>query len=366
VSEFVHVVLAGGGTAGHIEPALALADALRRADPKIGITALGTERGLESKLVPERGYELALIPPVPLPRRPTPALARLPARVATAVRVTAGVLDRVAADVVVGFGGYVALPAYLAARRRRVPLVVHEANARPGLANRVGARLTPHVAVSTPDSPLRHATFVGLPLRQAIATLDRAAARPGARQAFGLDPDRPTLLVFGGSQGARRLNLTMSAAAPAIADAGIQVLHATGRGNTVELDLPPGSPRYVAVPYLERMDLAYAAADLALCRAGAMTCAELAAVGLPGAYVPLPIGNGEQELNARPVVRAGGGVLVRDADLTPDWLLGTVVPLLANTDRLAAMAAAAAGLGRRDADEQLAAMVGRAAAGARR
>jgi len=330
------------------------------------VTVLGTERGLETRLVPERGYELALIPPVPLPRRPTPDLARLPARVAGAVRATAKVLDRVGADVVVGFGGYVALPAYLAARRQRVPSVVHEANARPGLANRVGARLTPHVAVSTPDSPLPHATFVGLPLRRAISTLDRAAARPAARQAFGLDPDRPTLLVFGGSQGARRLNLTMAAVAAGVAGAGVQVLHATGRGNVVEVDLPPGSPPYVTVPYLERMDLAYAAADVALCRAGAMTCAELAAVGLPAAYVPLPIGNGEQELNARPVVRAGGGVLVRDSELTQEWILGTVVPLLTDPARLAAMSAAAAGLGRRDADERLAAMVRDAAGGGRR
>jgi UDP-N-acetylglucosamine--N-acetylmuramyl-(pentapeptide) pyrophosphoryl-undecaprenol N-acetylglucosamine transferase len=329
------------------------------------VTALGTERGLETQLVPERGYELALIPPVPMPRRPTPELARLPARVAGAVRATARVLDRVGADVVVGFGGYVALPAYLAARRRRVPLVVHEANARPGLANRVGARLTPHVAVSTPNSPLPHSTFVGLPLRRSISTLDRAAARATARQQFGLDPDRPTLLVFGGSQGARRLNLTMSAAAPAVSGAAVQVLHATGRGNTVELDLPAGGPPYVTVPYLERIDLAYAAADVALCRAGAMTCAELTAVGLPAAYVPLPIGNGEQELNARPVVRAGGGVLVRDAELTPQWILDTVVPLLVDPARLATMSAAAAGLGRRDADEQLAAMVRDAAGGAR-
>jgi UDP-N-acetylglucosamine--N-acetylmuramyl-(pentapeptide) pyrophosphoryl-undecaprenol N-acetylglucosamine transferase len=361
----VHVVLAGGGTAGHIEPALALADALRRADPRAGVTALGTKRGLETTLVPDRGYELALIPPVPLPRRPSADLARLPARLAGAVRATAQILDQVGADVVVGFGGYVALPAYFAARRHRVPLVVHEANARPGLANRIGARLTPHVAVSTPDSPLPHATFVGLPLRRAISTLDRAAARPAARAEFGLDADRPTLLVFGGSQGARRLNMTMAAVAPAIARAGVQVLHATGKGNVVEFDLPPDAPPYVPVPYLERMDLAYAAADLAFCRAGAMTCAELAAVGLPAAFVPLPIGNGEQELNARPVVRAGGGVLVRDADLTPDWVLETVVPLLTDPARLAAMSAAAAGFGRRDADERLAAMVCAAAREAR-
>lgn len=187
----MHVVLAGGGTAGHVEPALATADALRRRDPGIGITALGTERGLETRLVPERGYDLALIPPVPLPRRPTLELARLPLRVRAAVRAAADVIRERSADVVVGFGGYVALPAYLAARRLRVPIVVHEANARPGLANRIGARLTSHVATGAPALPLRGAEYVGIPLRHAVATLDRDAVRAEARRFFGLDPDRP-------------------------------------------------------------------------------------------------------------------------------------------------------------------------------
>ena len=358
-------MLAGGGTAGHVEPALALADALRREDPDIGITALGTARGLETRLVPARGYDLALVPPVPLPRRPAPELLTVPGRLAGAVRAAAEELRRVRADVLVGFGGYVALPAYLAARRRRVPIVVHEQNARPGLANRIGARLTRHVAVSFPGTPLPHARFVGLPVRQSIAGLDRAAARADARAGFGLQPDRPTLLVFGGSQGARSLNNAAQAAAPRLRAAGVQVLHATGPKNTVSIgpaDGEPGGPPYVTVPYLERMDLAYAAADLAVCRAGAGTVAECAAVGLPAVYVPLPIGNGEQRLNARPVVDAGGGVLVADAELTADRLADTVLPILADPARIAGMAAAAARLGRRDADLALAAMTRAAAA----
>lgn len=357
----MHVVLAGGGTAGHIEPALALADALRRADPTIGITALGTERGLETGLVPARGYALVLVPAVPLPRRPTPDLVRVPGRLAAAVARVASILDEVKADVVVGFGGYVAMPAYLAARRRGVPIVVHEANARPGLANRVGARFTPWVAVSTPDTRLRHARYIGIPLRRAIATLDRGAQRAAARQFFGLEQDRATLLVTGGSQGALRLNDTVATAAPAIAAVGAQVLHITGPHNIVHMSLSAGSPPYVTIPYVDRMDLAYAAADLAVCRAGAMTCAELAAVGLPAVYVPLPIGNGEQRLNAAPVVRAGGGLLVDDADLSAGWVSANVVPLLTDAARLAEMGAAAAAFGRRDADDQLVQMVYEAA-----
>jgi UDP-N-acetylglucosamine--N-acetylmuramyl-(pentapeptide) pyrophosphoryl-undecaprenol N-acetylglucosamine transferase len=349
------VVVAGGGTAGHIEPALATADALRRLSDTVSVTALGTSRGLETRLVPARGYDLELVPAVPLPRKPTLDLLRVPGRVRAAVRQAAAVLDRVGADVVVGFGGYVSVPAYLAARRRRIPIVVHEANAHAGLANRLGARLTSHVAAATDGTGLPHARVLGMPLRPAISGLDRAALRKEARVHFGLDPDAPALLVFGGSQGARTLNLAAAGAAAAFAAAGVQVLHAAGPKNTVSVG--EQSPPYVVVPYLERMDLAYAAADLVLCRAGAMTVAEVTAVGLPAAYVPLPIGNGEQRRNAEPVVAAGGGVLVADAACSAAWVESTVVPLLADPERLAAMSVAAAGLGHRNADEALARMV---------
>ncbi len=354
------VVLAGGGTAGHIEPALATADAVLRADPDAQVTLLGTERGLEVRLVPERGYELALIPPVPLPRRPTPDLLRLPLRIRAAVRQTTEVLRSHQADVLVGFGGYVALPAYAAARRLGVPIVVHEANAKPGLANRIGARFTSFVGVASPGIELPHAQHVGIPLRRSIALLDRDAARAEGRAFFGLDPSLPTLLVFGGSQGARRINEATAGALRTLLDAGFQVLHAVGQGH-VDAAAEAG-PRYVPVPYVDRMDLAYAAADLAVCRAGAITCAELAAVGLPAVYVPLPHGNGEQRFNAVPTVSARGGVLVADGELTATRLAAEVVPLLGDRARLDAMGASAATLGRRDADDRLVEMVRRAAA----
>src|SRR6185437_181110 len=202
----VSVVVAGGGTAGHIEPAMALADAVRRLESSARITALGTEKGLDRTLIPPRGYSLELIPPVPLPRKMNSALLRMPGRVNDAVRMTADVLVRANADVIVGFGGYVALPAYLAARRARLPIVVHEANARPGVANRLAARLTHHVYTASEQVRLPHAVAIGIPLRPAISGLDRTAMRPRARSAFGLLPDAPTLLVTGGSQGAQSLN----------------------------------------------------------------------------------------------------------------------------------------------------------------
>ena len=350
------VVLAGGGTAGHVEPAMAVADALVALDPQVRITALGTPRGLETRLVPERGYRLELITPVPLPRKPTGDLARLPLRVLRAVRQTRAVLDKVDADVVIGFGGYVSLPAYLAARRgRRVPVVIHEANASAGLANRVGARSAHRVLSAVPDPGLRHAEVVGVPVRAAITSLNRAALRAEARAHFGFADDARVLLVFGGSQGAAAINRAVAAAAGDLATAGVAVLHAYGAKNTIDLRTPePGDPPYVAVPYLSRMELAYAAADLAICRSGAMTVAEVTAVGLPAIYIPLPIGNGEQRLNALPVVNAGGGMVVADADLTPDFVAHQAGMLLNDAQRLAAMTAAAALVGHPEAARQVA------------
>jgi UDP-N-acetylglucosamine--N-acetylmuramyl-(pentapeptide) pyrophosphoryl-undecaprenol N-acetylglucosamine transferase len=374
------VVVAGGGTAGHIEPALAFADAVRRLRPDAVVTALGTERGLDTRLIPSRGYPLELIPPVPLPRTPGVDLLRLPGRVLSAVSAVRKVLRRVRADVVVGFGGYVALPAYLAARGR-TPIVVHEANALPGLANKVGARFAALVAAAVPGSGLPHAQVLGIPLRQSVTSLDRPALRSSARERYGLPADAPVLLVFGGSQGARTLNTAVVAALPGLVEAGIAVLHVhgptltPGDGQTgTPAEPAPGyvpqmyraqmcpaqmypAQMYRAAPYIEEMHLAYAAADAVLCRAGAMTVAEVSAVGLPAVYVPLPHGNGEQALNAAPVVAAGGGVLVPDGELTGERVLGELVPLLRDPARLAVVGKAARASGHADADERLARMV---------
>ena len=351
----MRVLLAGGGTAGHTSPLIATADALVRLAPDTVVTALGTARGLETRVVPEAGYPLELVPPVPLPRRPSKELAAVPARLRAAVRETMAVLDRVDPDVVVGYGGYVSVPAYLAARRRKLPLVVHEQNALPGIANKVGARLADRVAASFPGTPLPGAEYVGLPIRRMISTLDRASLRAQARAHFGLDAERPTLLVTGGSQGAQRLNESVSGAVAALREGGVQVLHVVGPKGSVEV--PPGEVPYVVENFVSRMDLAYAAADLVLCRSGANSVTEAAAVGLPAVFVPLPIGNGEQARNARPVVDAGGALLVSNDALTPEWVAGTVPDLANDADRLGAMGAAASALVPRDADEKLARIV---------
>ena len=186
----LRVVLAGGGTAGHISPMLAIARALEGdGGGPVECTMVGTASGMETRLVPEAGYELDLIDRVPMPRRPSMDVVRFPARMRAAVATAARILRDRRADVVVGVGGYVCTPMYLAARRRGVPVVIHEANARPGLANRVGARFAAVVATAFPNTPLKGARTVGMPMRREISQLDRAAAQSGARQRLGLDPE---------------------------------------------------------------------------------------------------------------------------------------------------------------------------------
>lgn len=359
------VVLAAGGTGGHIEPALALAQCLRRHDPDIRITCLGTPKGLEAELIPSRGWDLRLIPAYPFPRKIGTDLLKTPGRVAASMKAAREVMDEVAADVVVGFGGYVALPAYLAARRRGTPVVLHEMNNPAGLANKAGAKFTSYIALGAEHVHLKGGQVLGVPLRTEISRLDRQAEQQEARKNLGLDLDRPTLFVFGGSQGAGSLNTAVAGAAKELRAAGVQVLHVIGARRTME-EVPSvgqlGEAPYITVDYMNDMAAAYAAADIALCRSGAMTCAEIAAVGLPAVYVPLPWGNGEQERNALPVTNTGGGLLVEDAHLSPQWVIRNLIPLACDAPRLARMSQAAAAYGRRDGDEALRAMVYRAVA----
>ncbi|MFE4470660.1 glycosyltransferase [Leifsonia sp. NPDC056824] len=347
-------LLAGGGTAGHVNPLLAVADRLRRDDPSAEVVVLGTKEGLEARLVPARGYELATIPKLPFPRRPNGAALRFPGEYRRAVRSVTDLIRERGIDVVVGFGGYAAAPAYSAARRAHVPYALHEANARPGLANRLGARSTPWVGVAFEGTPLRHARFVGMPLRREIEELDRQAARPAALAEFGLSADRPTLLVTGGSLGARRLNGTIADRAVQLTAAGWQVLHIQGgRGELTD----PGVEHYRLLDYCDRMDLAFALTDFAVARAGAATVCEFAALGVPAVYVPFPIGNGEQRFNAAGVVEAGGGILVDDADFLPGWVDGHLLPLLADRAAVVEMARKAAVTGVRDGSDRMVALI---------
>jgi UDP-N-acetylglucosamine--N-acetylmuramyl-(pentapeptide) pyrophosphoryl-undecaprenol N-acetylglucosamine transferase len=323
----MHIVLAGGGTAGHIEPALNTADEIRSRNCGDSISILGTVKGLETTLVPARGYELTLISPVPLPRRINKDLFTLPKRLHIAIYEAKQHLIETNADVVIGFGGYVALPAYFAAKSLNIPIVVHEANAKPGLANRVGARFASKV-VETVKGSIANAIHIGLPLRYPIAHFDKAQNRSAGLGLWNLDPSRPTILVFGGSQGARVINETVAALAPELIAQGFQILHSVGKGN--EDQLVRNLPHYVTVPYIEKMEYAYGIADLVICRSGAMTVAEICAVGLPAVFVPFAIGNGEQILNAEPVVKAGGGLILENQNLNTQTLKSTIAKLQSN------------------------------------
>lgn len=347
-------LFAGGGTAGHVNPLLATADRLREREPDADILVLGTAEGLEARLVPERGYELLTIPKLPFPRRPNRDALGFPARWRASVDRVLGILSERSVDVVVGFGGYASAPAYGAARKAGIPIAVHEQNARPGIANRLAARWSRHVGVTFPGTRLRGARVVGLPLRAEIERLDRPAARRAAHRLFGLDPARPLLLATGGSTGARRLNDSVAASVTAVLGAGWQVLHVTGSRSPVE---DPHLPGYHLIEYCDRMDLALAAADLAVSRAGAATVCELAAVGVPAVFVPYPVGNGEQALNARGAVDAGGAVLVRDAEFTPEYVATQLPPLLTRPEVVADMAARMASIGVRDAADRMVELV---------
>lgn len=344
------VVLAGGGSAGHVNPLLATASRLR--DGGAAVTAVGTFGGMEERLVPEAGVELQLIEKVAFPRRPDLNMLRFPVRYRAAVKAAGEILDRARADVAVGFGGFASTPIYAAAKKRGIPVVIHEQNAKPGLANKYGVRFAAGVGLTFPSTPLRakvgRTEVVGLPLRQSISDLAAArgdqggarAARAAAASVLGLDPDMTTLVVTGGSLGAQHLNEVLVAARHLMKD--VQVLHLTGRDKDAPVrDAVVGMHHYHVRDYMSDMENAYAVADMVVCRSGAGTVAELGALGIPALFVPLPIGNGEQELNAADVVKAGGAILFRNADFTVQVVESDLMPLLADPALLLQMGAAA-------------------------
>jgi UDP-N-acetylglucosamine--N-acetylmuramyl-(pentapeptide) pyrophosphoryl-undecaprenol N-acetylglucosamine transferase len=335
-------LLAGGGTAGHVNPLLAVADRIRDSEPDAVIAVLGTNEGLEARLVPLRGYELLTVPKLPFPRKPNLAALRFPREFSRLVARIRTIIREREIDVVVGFGGYVSAPAYVAARRQKTPIAIHEANAKPGIANRLGSRLSRHVGVAFRGTRLPHARFVGMPLRREIEQLDRRATRGEALAFFGLDERRPTLLVTGGSQGAKHLNEVIRESAALIIGAGWQILHIVGdRFGSDDSELA----HYHRLAYCDRMELAFAATDLAVTRAGSATVSELTALAVPAVYVPLSFGNGEQRLNAAGAVQAGAAVLVDNARFTGEWISRELIPLLENRALLAEMSAHAASIG---------------------
>ena len=363
------VLIAGGGTGGHVFPALAVAGALRDAAPDLGVEFLGTSGGLEATLVPEAGYRLHTVDTLPLARRLSPSTLRVPLVLRRASRQAASVIrDRQACAAVV-FGGYVSVPLALAARRTRLPLVVHEQNAVPGLANRLAGRWAAAVALTHPGTGFgRGRTEVtGNPVRPGLDPAAVSAGRDEAQEHFGLKPGHRTLLVFGGSQGARRINTALLEAVTRWREPGrLQILHATGRRDHADVSAGweqrlasvADAPLVRCVDFIDRMDLAYAAADAVLCRAGASTLAELTVLGLPAILVPYPHATADhQTANARGLAQAGAAVVVADAELDADRLVAAVEAVLLDDARRETMARAALAFARPDAARHVAQIV---------
>jgi len=366
----VKVVVAGGGTAGHVFPAIALARRLID-DHGADVRYLGTAAGLEARLVPEAGIPFTAIEAQPLRRKISAKSAVAPLVAARAVRASRPlVLD---ADVVVGMGGYVSVPPVLAAARARRPIVLHEQNAIPGLANRLLARFATTVAVSFGDARPRfprstRTVLTGNPVRASIADVAerREAVAKEAWTALDLDEGRRTVVVFGGSLGALHLDRTIAGALEPLEERDdLQLLVLTGPAHldVVSTAVRPGSPLLVrTLPFLDRMELAYAVADLVVARAGATTIAEISVCGLASILVPYPFATANhQEANARELERAGASSVLLDRDLEPVALALQITDLVDDPARLRAMAESARGWARPDAASRLADLVAEAA-----
>ena len=329
------IFFAGAGTAGHVEPALAVARWFKENHPEIESHFLGTQDGVENTLVPAAGFALHLVDKVPFPRRLSKDLLIWPWKFKKALRQTREILTE--ADLVIGFGGYVAAPAYLSARRAGIPIVAHEANAKMGMANKLGRRCGAiMLRAFGEDSPER----VGIPLRNEIvelATLDPAArrlARAEALRSLNFDPQGRTILVFGGSLGSMKFNDTIAQSQREISRRGYQIIHAVGAKN----ELPVAQAGYLPMSYIDGMARAYAASDLVISRSGAVTVTEVGVLGIYSLFVPLPIGNGEQSENAKVITESGGGELINNAEFTSAWLLANVDRLMESAENWSATA----------------------------
>jgi undecaprenyldiphospho-muramoylpentapeptide beta-N-acetylglucosaminyltransferase len=351
----VFALVAAGGTGGHTYPALALANELvARGHERAAIRFVGGRRGLEGRVVPEAGFEIDLLPGRGLARRVTFQNLRAIAEAVLAALRSLRLVRRYRPGIVVGFGGYASLPCVVAARCLRVPTVVHEQDAAPGLANRIAVRLGARPATSLPDTPLRGAVLTGNPVRAEFAELVRAPARP------------PLVLVTGGSLGARTINdaaLELYARWRDRDD--VAVHHVCGERNAAECErhldtvrAPADALRYTLVAYEHSMHRLYARAAVAVCRAGAGTVAELTAAGLPAVLVPLPgAPSDHQTRNARTLERAGAALVVGEDECTGEHLDEILSKLLVDAGALEHMGTAARALGRPDAAARLADVV---------
>ena len=323
------ILFAGGGTAGHIEPAWAVGQVWRERFPGDEIAFLGTSNGLEVTLIPDRGGKLFLIPKVVAPRKLNMELLLFPFKLIYSITRTIQILSKF--DLVVGFGGYVAASAYFAARILRKPIVIHDQNAKVGIANKLGAKFAKEVAVAYPSAELKGARVVGNPLKKGIvdaaisAEKDWSAARARAKASLGVDGK--LVLVLGGSSGSQAINEVIESSE--FKDC--TVIHSVGARNK----LPTATEKYRPLSYIEDMATALLAADLVISRSGAIATSEFAALGKYALFIPLPIGNGEQALNANELVAAQRAEILSQDEFTPTWISNNLARLLSKGSNVA-------------------------------
>lgn len=323
------VLLVGGGTAGHVEPALAVANWLLSNSEDVACELVGTKSGIEMDLVPAAGLKLHLIPKAPLPRGFSLRSLLWPFIFITAVIQAKRIVGT--ADLVIGFGGYVSAPCYVAARLSGVPLLIHEANAIPGWANKLGIKFAKSALVAFSstlkfDTKWRSANLVGMPIRNeifAIANMsksDRSAKWDATYRELGLDRSKRTIFIFGGSLGAQSMNATVAEALPELLNRDFNIIHGVGTGNK----LPTALPGYAPLAYISNMADMYIASDLVISRGGAVTCAEIDAANSYALIVPLPIGNGEQQANAADLVEKGAARICSNSEFSAHWLISNI------------------------------------------
>ena len=316
------VLLVGGGTAGHVEPALAVANWLLANNEDVTCEFVGTKSGIEMDLVPAAGLKLHLILKAPLPRSFSLSSLLWPFTFIAAVLQARRIVS--SADLVIGFGGYVSTPAYLAAWSQKVPIMIHEANAKPGLANRLGRRFAKVIAVNFKGVAEQWpgSVLTGMPIRQSLNNLAELADKSSFRElnckSLGFDPNRPVVAVFGGSLGSAHINSVIQEFLTKYQDRykEVQIIHALGINN----ELPKATSSYLPQPYFHDMASIYASADLLITRSGAVTCSELASLGKYSILIPLPHGNGEQFDNAAALVAQGSAMMVANDDFSSKWL----------------------------------------------
>ncbi|MBA7559766.1 UDP-N-acetylglucosamine--N-acetylmuramyl-(pentapeptide) pyrophosphoryl-undecaprenol N-acetylglucosamine transferase [subsurface metagenome] len=357
----MRIIFAGGGTGGHIYPAIAVAEEILNRQPDADILFISGTKEIERKIITDAGFSMKTLSVIGMPRKLSPVLIRFIFELGKSIMKSRKYLRDFDPSVVMATGGYVSAPPVIAARRLGIPVVIQEQNSYPGFTTRKLGRFADVICLGFGDAKKyfgknAEIKVTGNPVRGMIGSADRGISA----ESFGLDPEIKTLLVFGGSQGSRAINGVFSEIAEKCAEKGFQVIWQTGENEFESMAKYNGScnGRIRVLPYIGNMSAAYAASDLAVTRAGALTIAELTACGLPAVFIPLPsAAANHQEHNAVSLMNAGAAVMIKEKDLTPELLAKEIFGILASDDRRKEMSIASENCGNKDAAGVIAGML---------